>query len=146
MGTHGLDRDRQGDAQLSGRVVALRAGTSQRQISCVDQQMALASSRSSGCGTFCNRRLALRALGHLSSNGHRSPLDLAREFRDTYVGIAALPYWRHIDEQFLGRDAYLRRGMAQQSPRLTAVCPSWARMVRVRSQLVRNSDVAKPGP
>ena len=67
LGPHGLDLDRQGPAQQSGRTSALCFRSSQRQVPPLDQQVALGSHGCPGGVDFCYRRLVLPALGSFFS-------------------------------------------------------------------------------
>src|SRR5579864_7561376 len=112
VGAHGLDHYRQGNAQQGGRVAAVRAGPAQRQISCMDQQMALDSDGIRGAGDVLAWRMVVPAVGIFRPDGFWAAFDVAGELRDAYVGIAEVSHWRYFDQQFLGGYADLRRRLA----------------------------------
>src|SRR5258708_26952888 len=129
VGPYGMDYHGQGDAQQGGRTAALRAGPAQRQISCVDQQVALDSDGVCGAGNVSAGRVVLPVVGIFLPDGVWAAFDLAGEFRYAYVGIAAVSDRRHLDKQLLGGHADVRRRLAQQSPRGAAGGAAWAGMV-----------------
>src|ERR1700739_2243357 len=98
MGAHGVDHYRSRHAQQSQRIAAFRAGSSQRQISHMDYGMALGSDRSAGSDTFRDWRIAGAAVGVVFAHGIGIALYLAGEFGHAYVGIAAVPDQRHLEE------------------------------------------------
>ena len=51
-----------------------------------------------GVAIFAMGGCALSAVGYLFQDGGRSPRHVAREFRDSHVGIATVPYQRNIHE------------------------------------------------
>src|SRR5260221_11986759 len=105
VGPYGMDYHGQGDAQQGGRTAAVRAGPAQRQISCVDQQVALDSDGVCGAGNVAAWRMVLTAGGSFLPDGVWGAFDLAGEFRHAYVGIAAVSDLRHLDKQLLDGDA-----------------------------------------
>ena len=88
--------------------------------------------------TLLRWRMALRDVGNLPAHRSRPARHVSRELCHSPLGIAPIPDARRFHQQFLGRDAQLRRRLAQQSSRPSAVGASRTRMVRVRFELVRN--------
>src|SRR5260370_19019757 len=119
VGAHGLDHDGQGDAQQGGRIAALRSRPAQRQISRVDQQVALDTDGLRGAGDVRAWRMVVPAVGIFLPDSFWASFNLAGEFRNAHVGLAEIPNGRYVYEQLLGGDAYLRGRLAQQSPRGT---------------------------
>ena len=102
----------QGHAQQLRRASALCARSAQRQISRLDQQVALGSHGRPGSGDFCHRWMVLPALGLFFPYRLWSALHLAGELSNAHVGIATLSHRRYVDQQLLGGHAYVRRGLA----------------------------------
>src|SRR3984957_20807006 len=90
--------------------------------------------------------MALSLLGYLFPYCHRSPLHLAGKLGNAHVGFPPLRHQRHLPQQLLGSDAHLRRRLAQQPPRSSAILASRPLLVRVRSQLVRHLRPANLRP
>ena len=68
-----------------------------------------------------HRRISVRALGHFPAHRGGPALHLAGEFGHAFVGHAPLPDARSFHEQLVGGAAYVRRRLAQQSPRASDV-------------------------
>ena len=86
------------------------------------------------------RRLADGALARLPPSRRRPARDVAGELGDAHVGRGAGSTTRDdSQEQLVGRDADLRRGLAQQPPCASDVGPSRSRLVRARHHLASRS-------
>src|SRR5229473_5381101 len=90
VGPYGMDYHGQGDAQQGGRTAALRAGPAQRQISCVDQQVALDTDGLRGAGDVCAWRVVVPAVGIFLPDSFWASFDLAGELLNAHVGLAAV--------------------------------------------------------
>src|SRR5882762_8746723 len=129
VGTHGLDHDRQSDAQQGGRIAALCSRPAHRQISRVDHQVALGANGFRGAGDVCAWRVVVPAVGIFLPDSFWASFDLAGELRNAHVGIAAVSDWGHLDKQLLGGNAYVRGRLAQQSSRGAAGGSPWPSLV-----------------
>ena len=69
------------------------------------------------------RRLGPGALGHPPAPGARLSRDLAGEFRHPLLGRSRSRQRRQVTQQPLGGGSDLRRGLAQQPPRLPPLSP-----------------------
>ena len=117
---------------------ALRSRSSQRQISCLDQRMALGSADRAWRAPSGLWRMAVSDVGNF--------LRTVFGLHSTWLVNSATHMWgsqrfhdrRRLDQQLLGRDPHLRRGLAQQPPRRPAGRPPRHCLVRDRSELVRD--------
>src|SRR5438477_8207495 len=103
-----MDHYRARHAQSFARASSLYSRTAQRQISYLDQQVALGAdhcARSYPAGPW---RMVLPVLVYLPADRGWPAFHLAGKFGYAHVGIAALPYRGHFQEQFLGGDPELR--------------------------------------
>lgn len=78
------------------------------------------------------------AVGRSVAGGDRSAYDVARELGDAHVGKQEVSHLRRLPQPMVGRPNYLRRRVAQQSPRTSRVGPAWHGMVRTGYQLLAN--------
>ena len=75
----------------------------------LDQQIPLGAADGTRLHLAGNRRMELGVVGRLPSDHGRPARNMAREFRDPYVGLAPLRHTRRFAQQLVGRRAQLRR-------------------------------------
>ncbi len=76
-----------------------------------------------------DRRNSLRAVGDFFPDGAGSSLHLAGQLRYPFLGFAAVPNARSIDQQLVGGNVHVGRGLAQQPSRPSNLGPAWPGVV-----------------
>jgi hypothetical protein len=85
------------------------------------------------------------AVGDSLAPGARLSRDLAGEFRHPCLGLPQFRFARPLAQLLVGGHLELRRGLAQQPPRLSPFSAPWPALVRIRYHLATHQSAAGHG-